>query len=101
MNDINRKRAQTTDINDSLVQVDEPFYTKVLSDCVLAVCAMFGLRVDECADRADVIWRVEPGVAVSCGDGGFVGWDVGRQEEDDDVETGLRAYFSTRTRTLL
>ena len=93
VNDINRKRAQTTDINDSLIQVDEPFYTKVLSDRVLTIYAMFGLRVDECADRADVIWRVEPGSAIGCGDSGFVGWDIGRQEEDDDVEAGFESVF--------
>ena len=64
---------------------------KALPDSILTVCAVLRLRVDEGADGSDVVWRLEPAVAVSCGDGRFV--DVGGQEEDDDVETGLECVF--------
>lgn len=91
MNDIYREGAQTTDVNDTFIQVDETFYAEVLGDYVLAICAVSGLGVDECTDRADIVWRVEPGIAVGCGDSGFV--DIGRQEEDDDVKTGFESVF--------
>ena len=64
---------------------------KALPDSILTVCAVLRLRVDEGADGSDVVRRLEPAVAVSRGDGRFI--DVGGQEEDDDVETGLKSVF--------
>ena len=91
MNNIVLERGQARDINDSLVQVDETFDVKALPDSILTVCAVLRLRVDEGADGSDVVRRLEPAVAVSRGDGRFI--DVGGQEEDDDVETGLEGVF--------
>ena len=93
MNDAIVKRTQIGDLNDCLVQTDKTFDVQVLCDSVLAVRTVSRSGVDECADRADIIWRVEPGIAVGCGDSGFVGWDIGRQEEDDDVEAGSESVF--------
>ena len=91
MNDTIFKRTQIGDLNDGLVQTDKTFDVEVLRDSVLAVCAVVCSRVDKGADRSDIVGGLEPAAAVSLGNGGvriFRG-----QEEDDDVETGLKSVF--------